>query len=303
MSDDKAVAVNAEVMPSVIKSSGDIEKLKDFARHMEMRLAFLNQIMGFVYRDLDPSTDITRIGGKIRRNVSAKNKAVGKVGGSLLCVRDPSTGEPITRTPCKDAKGEYYIYTSTWRYETPWGTVCEGVGMASSRDPFLGQVNGDFRPIEEIDEASIAQFAITEAQKKAVFPALAWALDVTEEELKRFGVDPSKATTGHSFAAAKGNQGGSTDTTPEAKDKRSQIEAMCVAIFKAGTFTRADGLQPQCPDDVLKIATEQDYEKNGEKKHFGGWKDFKSISEKSLDITFKKIADLYKKECGEDLPF
>jgi len=185
-------------------------------------------------------------------------------------------------------------YEAYGRYTPPFGSgdVVEASGMFSSRDKFFGQVNESFKPMSEVNEQDVRQAAQTECFKKCIFLALGLG-KLSEEELKKLGVDTSKAD-GYKGSTG-GKQGGSTDSE-EDQVMRDEIQRMCTDLWKQGVKNPETEKPYGNATDVLKSLTKSDKE-NG----FPGWKGFKSISAKGLKISHKQIKEAYE-QLNDPLP-
>lgn len=274
------------------REPGDIAVV---GKALKDRIELMDRIHTLLQQRIVPERDLKNIGGKFRRTINFARICRRVVGGDIVYRRDPKTDLPYRRQEWKDDKGDYYTYNCSCQWRLPWGEVVEGMALVSSRDPFFGLEDGDFKDPGDVNESHIAQKSVTEAFKQAVFVGLGFPKDVTPDELSKYGVDGGKAT-GHNFDAAKGNKGGSQATSQESKDKRAEIEAACREMMAAG-WKKPDGTLPTSPEDVLQTVTANP------DRGWGGWRSFKNITEKSLPITHKQvmaIADEFRKGQGDD---
>lgn len=274
------------------REPGDIAVV---GKALKDRIEIMDRIHTLLQQRIVPERDLKNIGGKFRRTINFARICRRVVGGDIVYRRDPKTDLPYRRADWKDDKGDYYTYTCSCQWRLPWGEVVEGLSLVSSRDPFFGLEDGDFKDPGEVNEAHIAQKSVTEAFKQAVFVGLGFPKDVTANELSKYGVDGGRAS-GHQFDSAKGNKGGSQATSQGSKDKRAEIEAACREMMAAG-WKKPDGTLPASAEDVLQTVT------SNVDKGWGGWRSFKSITEKSLPITHKQVmanADEFRKGQGGD---
>jgi hypothetical protein len=163
----------------------------------------------------------------------------------------------------------------------------EQSGMFSSRDKFLGKADGEYKPVDEVDERSVRQAAQTECFKKCIFTALGYGA-LTEEEAKKAGI---KTTSGHTFDAAKGKQGGSSDTSQGSKDARAEIEVICKRLFDAG-YQPEGAPNIQKPEDILQHVTA-----NPAKK-WPGWNSFRAIKETQLERILEEMRKIDAEALG-----
>jgi hypothetical protein len=273
------------VQSVVVVDEGGKGEIELIGKMLDDRIAILDRIHTMLQKRIVPQRDLARMGGKFRRNINFARVCRRIVGGDITYRRDPKTDLPYKRTDYKDEQGEFYTYTCSCEWRLPWGETIEGCSLVSSRDPFFGIVDDDFKDPSEVNEAHIAQKSVTEAFKQAVLVGLGFPKDVTDDEMKAYGLDGS-AAPGHSFDSAKGNKGGSQATTQESKDKRAELERMCREMFGGGW--KKDGMLMNSPEEVLLNVTANP------DKGWGGWKNFKNISEKSLGITHSQIKKAYE---------
>lgn len=264
-----------EAMTPVV---GGIESV---SKTINDRIALLDRVHTLLQQRIDPVRDLKKIGQQFRRTINFARVCRRVVGGDIIYRRDPKSDLPYKRTDYQDDAGQYYVYTCSCVWRLPWGEQVEGLSLVSSRDGFFGVEDDEYKEQSEVNEAHIAQKSVTEAFKQAVFVGLGFPKDVTEDELRKFGVDGSK-TSGHSFDAAKGNRGGSRDTSQQQKDERSLIQAGCKQLFDAGWASKS-GEVPATPEDVLRILTANP------DKGWMGWKKFAAISEKQLGYILKAV--------------
>ena len=274
---EKTNPTTSVVVEAVGEQQGAIEVV---GKCLEDRIQLLDRIHVMLQKRIVPQRDLAKMAGKFRRNINFARVCRRIVGGDITYRRDPKTDLPYKRTDYKDEGGDFFTYTCSCEWRLPWGEVVEGVSLVSSRDPFFGIVDDDFKDPSEVNESHIAQKSVTEAFKQAVFIGLGFPKDVTEAEMKAYGLDGS-AAPGHDFASGKGNSGGSKATSQESTDKRAELESMCREMFAGGW--KKDGMMMQTAEEVLQAATANP------EKGWGGWKNFKGISEKALNMTFAEV--------------
>jgi len=96
---------------------------------------------------------------------------------------------------CEDSKGKYYIWTCTQKANcTKTGREVGATGICSSRDKFFGVVNGEFKPLDEIDERNIKAKAGTNCRNNAV-KMLTALKNVELSELVDVGIDIKQIVT------------------------------------------------------------------------------------------------------------
>ena len=274
---EKTNPVTAVVVEAGGEQQGAIEIV---GKVLDDRIQLLDRIHAMLQKRIVPQRDMAKMGGKFRRNINFARVCRRIVGGDIAYRRDPKTDLPYRRTDYKDEQGDFFTYTCSCEWRLPWGEVVEGVSLVSSRDPFFGIVDDDFKEASEVNEAHIAQKSVTEAFKQAAFIGLGFPKYVTEEEMKAYGLDGS-AAPGHDYASGKGNSGGSQATSQDSKDKRGEIESMCREMFAGGW--KKDGMMMQSAEEVLQAITANP------EKGWGGWKKFSGISEKALNMTHSEV--------------
>jgi hypothetical protein len=257
---------------------------------IEQRTEFVERLHAMILKRVEPAKDIKRIGANWRRTINFARKAYRVIGGDIKWYRDPQTGSPFKREQRTDAEGPYFVYSCSCTWVTPWGENVEAWSLISSRESFFGEDNEQFRPVSDVDEHDIAEMCKTEAFKGAIFTGLGMPKDISEDELKKCGVDGGRSG-GHQFDAAKGRQGGSKDTSQETWDLRAAIEKGCKELFDA-QWQPDDADAFNRPEEILQYLTANP-EKNWE-----GWKNFRSIKETQL----QRIAAAVKAKVAEVIP-
>ena len=283
-----------EIIDGGVPATAPIASVESIGRQINERIALMDKIHALLQQRIDPKRDITNMGGKFRRTINFARVCRRVIGGDVTFRRDPATDLPYKRTNYKDDAGDYYTYTCSCLWRLPWGEVVEGVSLVSSRDKFFGIEDDEFKDPADVNEASIAQKSVTEAFKQAVFVGLGLPKDVTAEELAKYGVDGG-AASGHNFDNGRGNSGGSKATTQDSRDKRAELESMCREMFAGGW--KIKGAMAATPEDMLRIVTENP------DKGWGGWKNFKGISEKALNMTHAEVSkafDEFQKAQGQE---
>ena len=280
------------IVPAVVVQPTAQVALKQIEAEAEQRVAVMDRIHTLLQKRIDPKRDIALLGGKFRRTVNFARVCRRIVGGDLTYRRDPKTDLPYRKIEQQDGQGAFYTYTSVCEWRMPWGERVEGIGVVSSRNPFLGVEDEEFKEVGDVNESHIAQFCVTEAFKQAIFVGLGFPKDVTQEELNRYGIDGSQAS-GHNFDAAKGNRGGSTDTSQESKDARSRIEAGCRKLLAAG-YKLPSGAEATTPEEVLQAVTANP------EKGWQGWRTFRAIKDTQLERIAAQVDSLVKSSGGDD---
>ena len=167
-------------------------------------------------------------------------------------------------------------------------------GSCSSRKPFFAAVDGDIRDTSEVNEDNVRTTAMTECFKKAVFTACGMR-NPTAEQLDKLGVDTSQSGT---VDFTKGKKSTKSADTGDEKSKRDDIARMTREMFE-NNYAGDDGKAFDNADDVLKAITKSTYKDSaGNEKTFAGWAAPGKISQKALNITYKKVKDEYEAFTG-----
>lgn len=265
-------------------------------RKIEDRARFVDRIHTMLQKRINPKRDIARLGGKARRTINFARICRRVIGGDVAYLRDDKTGLPYRRLDYKDDGGEYYVYTSSCVWSLPWGERVEGVSLVSSRDPFFGIEDEQLKPLSEVNEAHIAQKAVTEAFKQAVFVGLGFPKDVSDDELASYCIDAS-AASGHSFDSARGKRGGSKDSSQESKDYRALIEVGCKELVGMG-YKDSNGNPIMKPEEVLQHITANP------EKGWEGWRSFRAIKESQLErINAQVHKEIETFGANDELPY
>lgn len=253
--------------------------LAQATKDMEQRIVLVDRIHTMIQKQINPETDISKMGNKCRRTINFARKCYRIVGGSIEWATYPS-GLKYVRESMQDEQGSWYAITVSCTYVTPWGERVECFKRLTSREPFFGVEDG--KPMEgsDVNESDIVEMAVTEAFKGAVFTALGFPKDISADEAKRFGLDTSKAS-GHDFSGAKGAQGGSADSSQESYDTRKQIEMICKRLSESG-YTHNGA---ECPTsvEVLRAVTANP------SKGWNGWGKFSAIKEVQLPRILEQL--------------
>ena len=285
MNKQNSTAIEQAVESEIVQQNvGSIEAI---SRNIGDRIKIVDRVHSLLNARIVPERDIKVIGGKPRRTINFARICRRIVGGDVTYRRDPKTDLPYRKIDQQDEQGRFYTYTCSCVWSLPWGERVEGIGMVSSRNPFLGIENDEFKDVGDVNETHIAQFCVTEAFKQAIFVGLGFPKDITKEELLKYGIDSSKAG-GHDFNSARGAQGGSKDGSQETKDNRAEIGRLCRELFEAG-YKDEKGVEPIDYDDVLRMATKND------STNWPGWKAVAKISEKSLARTLHDVKEVHTK--------
>jgi len=279
-------------LPAVVVQPTAQTALKQIEAEAEQRVAVMDRIHTLLQKRIDPKRDIALLGGKFRRTVNFARCCRRVLGGDITYRRNPQTDLPYKRIDYQDDAGTYYVYVCVCEWHLPWGEVVEGIGTVSSRDPFFGVEDDEYKEQSDVNEAHIAAKSVTEAFKAAIFTGLGFPKDVTQEELNRYGIDGGQAS-GHNFDAAKGNRGGSTDTSQDSKDARSSIEAGCRKLLAAG-YKLPSGAEATTPEEVLQAVTANP------EKGWQGWRTFRAIKDTQLERIAAQVDSLVKSSGGDD---
>lgn len=177
----------------------DLVALEGAIAAVEKRCELMERFHAVIQKKIKPDRDIDKIGDKYRRNMNFARICYGVVGGDFIYFKKEDGSPKIDKELCRDGSGEYYIYKVFGYWIMPGGRKTEGVGLVTSRDSFFGKANGDFKDIAQVDEGNIMAAAITECFKNCIFTGLGFPKDLTEDDLKTFGIDATKVQTGHQF--------------------------------------------------------------------------------------------------------
>jgi hypothetical protein len=169
----------------------------------------------------------------------------------------------------------------------------EAFKRLTSREPFFGETDGEYRKCSEVNESDILEMAVTECFKTAVFTALGLPKDISPDELAKFGVK-TQGAEGHSFAGAKGAQGGNQDSSQESYDSRKKIEAICKRLSEAG-YTH-EGASCDTAAEVLRAVTANT------SKGWNGWGSFRAIKENQLAKILEHLQKIENEALGSSEP-
>lgn len=165
-------------------------------------------------------------------------------------------------------------YTWTYYYRVSWkGRSVDAIGHYSTRDPFLGKVDGEFRDVADINEANIMRaarhIAIAEGIKQILgLRGLPVAL------MPQFGKSP------------KGMKTVERDIAPKDQSKhREQIQSMLLALNENNR-------------DAAVTALEEVTAFKGKKGLVPGVKSTAQLTGKRLTVTFEIVRKIYEERFG-----
>lgn len=263
---------------------------QNFMQQLGDRMDRIQQFQHEIQRRINPERDLTMFGGKARRRYSFARHIFVVCGGEWEYLKD-TRGEPLViKRTYQDGEGDYYVYEAYGKYTHPWLGVTESTGSCSSRDPFFGITDEEFKPTADVREDHVRQKALTECFKKALFTAFGLAPDLTQEEVDALGLDTSKSG-GYDHGAAAGRKSSKAADTGDAAKHRAEIETLCKELYESGAKSKVTGKPFPDAVQVLKEATTSE--------NFDGWKSFAKISSRGLGITLKNVRDLHKELVGE----
>jgi hypothetical protein len=188
-----------------------------------------------------------------------------------------------TEKPCKtwqdDDKGRFYIYQC--EYGAAWkgglGSVT-AIGTASSRDKLLGTVEGEDRPLSEIDETNILKKCGTNGRHNAIVRLLGLQ-NLSWEQVESWGIDKSKVVS----VERNGKRTKKDDKDPEKAEKyRSEIRRMIMEM---------NGNDPKMAEEHLQRVTSF---AGSDGNIVKGKRNVKHLSEKAAKVNYGKVKDEYE---------
>jgi len=181
----------------------------------------------------------------------------------------------------EDTQGRYYIYKTTGAATLPGKfDSIEALGTCSQRDPFFGKARGEFLPTDEIDETNIMKASYSNFTVNAITHLLGLR-NLTWEELKESGIDKGRVQEIKYQSGSKKVE--KTATADEIK-KQKEIWDWLMQIT-AGNDELAR--------ERLKLESSFT-SKDGDEVE--GKKDPKYLTGKWLNITHRKIKEIYEKQ-------
>jgi len=196
-----------------------------------------------------------------------------------------------------NGKGYRYIYEGKARLGD---SIVHAIGTYGTRDKFLGYANGQWRPVEAINEGHIQNAAYHVFVGNAI-KTLLGLRNLSFNEYKELMQVAGKnaATTGqHSYAT--GSQGG---TAADDHDKQKELAELCINLARAGlTVVCENGdcttMAYEGPEDYdeIKLASEICCTLSAFKGR-NGWVQGKPASKlhgKRLDIALQKARECVK---------
>jgi len=185
-----------------------------------------------------------------------------------------------------DTKGKYYIYKTTGKAILPGKfDSIEALGTCSQRDPFFGKAKGEFLDTVEIDETNIMKASYSNFTVNAITHLLGLR-NLTWEELKDAGIDKSKI---QEIKYQSGSQKVKKTATPEEVKRQKEIWDWLMQITAGNDELARErlkletGFQPKDGSDFVE-----------------GKKDPKYLTGKWLNITHRKIKEIFEKQFSEE---
>jgi len=185
-----------------------------------------------------------------------------------------------------DTKGKYYIYKTTGKAILPGKfDSIEALGTCSQRDPFFGKAKGEFLDTVEIDETNIMKASYSNFTVNAITHLLGLR-NLTWEELKDAGIDKSKI---QEIKYQSGSQKVKKTATPEEVKRQKEIWDWLMQITAGNDKLARErlkletGFQPKDGSDFVE-----------------GKKDPKYLTGKWLNITHRKIKEIFEKQFSEE---
>lgn len=185
----------------------------------------------------------------------------------------------------EDEKEKYYFYQVEGIAELPggYGSVY-AVGTCSERDEFFSMRFGERRQRSEVDETDILKAAVSNFYVNVIM-ALFGIKDVTMDDLKEYGLDPSKIK-GIKFK--KGEDEESPSAPLANGNLADKIRKMLLEIV-GGDEKKAKNRLEQ----LTTFADKKDGKETG--KMVPGKRTVRELSQKALEITYRKVETLHKK--------
>ena len=183
-----------------------------------------------------------------------------------------------TKEEGEDTKGKFYIYSCMGNFSLKNQTI-EAIGTCSSRDPFFGKANGEWKPIYEVDEPNIKKSAYSNCIVNGITRLLGIRNLTWEEIQKGAGIDQSKVSK---VEYGKGAKGGNTSTKDE-KELQDDLWTMLM------------NMESGSPDMAAKHLEQLTEFKSRDGKMVSGVKSIKALKGKRLEVTYGKA----KKEHDE----
>jgi len=270
---------SADAPPALI-----LRNVEAMERAVSERFNLIERLHALIIKSLNPQRHFSLVYGKPRLNGNAAKFMYSRFGGKFEYLRDKN-GIPLCIRHAGEIDGEpYYAYETFGRYTPPvgLGDTVEASGWFSSRDDFFWKSGDEVKALGEIDESNVRQASQTECFKKCIFAGLGieqW----DKEQLEALGINCS-SIKGYGGKAA-GSKGGQKVETPEETDRRGEIEGFCHQMYQGGAKCVATGKPYVSPTDVLTKLTCND--------KFPGWRSFKAISAKSVNMTYKEVKEAF----------
>ena len=221
--DVEVVHPQTEAMPLIMQGNGGL--ITDEAiKRAELQIEGIKKIKALSIR-VTNEDDWVIFEGKPTTQNSGNMKIAQLWGVSFLSPK-------IEETRRNDEKGEYIEFTISGYGE--WNKrQIHDIGTFSTRDPLLGKVKGEYRPLCDVDLQDVKKAALSNWQSRILRKVLGLSFNL--DDLKNAGLDVAKIK-GTKFAS--GGQGGGIISEAQAKrmfaiaHTANVSEAECLVILK-----------------------------------------------------------------------
>jgi len=168
------------------------------------------------------------------------------------------TGLP-QKVEAQDKKGTYFYFVHAATVSLPNGDSIDVIGNCSSRDPFFGKVEGNWRPLEDVDVLDIMQKAQTNTDRKGIAKLLGLN-NITWDDVAKYSKISQADCASFSFRKpAKGQ----TATSSLAKSDKVSAPPKANQEVRAASWPASTGLVPpktqeyeSPPEDIGQMADE-----------------------------------------------
>ncbi len=154
------------------------------------------------------------------------------------------------RQDFEDSAGKGYRYVFSCQGSLK-GRVIHATGTYSTRDPFLGKADGEWKPLENINENDIRQAAHRRCQANAIRALLGirnMPVDEWSRIMKQTGQDGTQAAS-NAVPFAQGSKGGIAKGD---KDKQIELAALIYEIVDFGYLcTYEEGVNELVPNNSV----------------------------------------------------
>jgi hypothetical protein len=191
-----------------------------------------------------------------------------------------------TKDWTEDTRGKYYIYKTTGTVALP-GTIdsIEAIGTCSQRDGFFAKAKGEWLDTIEIDETNILKASYSNFIVNGITHLLGLR-NLTWEQVEKAGVDRKRVMK---IDYQSGSQKVKKTATPEEIKRQKEIWDWLMQIT-AGNDELAR--------ERLKLET--GFKPKDGSDYVEGKKDPKYLTGKWLNITHRKIREIFEKQFSEE---